>query len=302
MKSISHPFSLRQLQYALAIEETGGFRRAAVQCAVSQPSLSAQVAQLEGVLSVKLFERSRRGVIVTPEGARLLPRFRSIVGAADDVLDLAAGLVDPLQGPLRLGVIPTLSPYLLPAMADTVPEKLRIEWVEDKTETLVRQLHAGKLDGALLALEAELGAVDHEVVARDPFVLALSPSHPFGRSRSRIEPAALLGLDMLLLDDGHCLRDQALEVCSASREVGFRATSLSTLVPMVARGQGATLLPSLALPVENRRGQLTIRRFRDPAPGRTVAVIWRRGSPREPALRAVAQAARAAARAARREV
>ncbi len=288
-------FTLRQMQYALAIEETGGFRRAAEACGVSQPSLSAQVAQLELALGVRLFERSRRAVLVTPEGATLLARFRRAVTAASDVAAAASGLLDPLSGVLRAGVIPTIAPYLLPGVGAALPDALRVEWREGKTEELVRDLEAGELDAALLALEADVGAAAVEPVARDPFVLAMAHHHPLASSRQRIEPHRLLELHVLLLDEGHCLREQALEVCAADRDETFRATSLATLVPMVARGEGVTLLPTIALAVENRDGWFHTRSFKSPAPGRTLGVIWRPDSPREPAARALADAARAAA-------
>ena len=155
MSFTPHAASLRQLQYAVAVADTRSFRRAAQQCGVSQPSLSAQLAQLEGALGVRLFERDRRRVLPTPAGDALIERARRVLIDADDLVDAARRLGDPLAGPLSIGVIPTISPYLLPAAAPAIRRahpRLSVRWVEDKTETLARELHAGRLDAALLAL------------------------------------------------------------------------------------------------------------------------------------------------------
>lgn len=299
-----HPFTLRQAQYVLAVADEGGFRRAAARCRVAQPSLSAQIAQLEDALGVRIFERSHRRVLVTPAGRALIERMRVLVRDADAIVESARAAGDPLSGEVRIGVIPTISPYLLPAMIGPLRErvpKLLVRWIEDKTDSLVVALNEGRIDGALLALEAELGRVEHEVIADDAFMLATPPDHPAGRGR----PATLdeLGhLDLLLLDEGHCLRDQALSLCGGeAAEAGYRATSLATLVQMVAQGLGVTLLPALAVPVENRAGAMRLRRLKKPAPSRTIALVWRKGAAREAALREIAKAARDAYRVASRE-
>ncbi len=293
MPGAPHPFTLRQLQYALAVAETLSFRRAAERCRVAQPSLSAQVAGLEEALGVRLFERNRRRVLVTPAGEGLLERARAVAAAADGLLEAARGAGDPLAGTLRLGVIPTVSPYLLPAASPALRSefpRLRLEWLEDKTAVLVSRLRAGALDGALLALEAELGEVEHEVVAVDPFLLAAPHGHPLVAGAGAARVPELRGTDVLLLDEGHCLRAQALEVCSRgrAREREFRATSLPTLVQMVASGAGVTLLPLLSVSTEARRGELVLREFASPAPHRTLALVWRPGAPVGPALRRLA--------------
>lgn len=294
-----HPFSLRQLQYVVAVADTLSFRQAAAACRVSQPSLSAQLAQVEDALGCRLFERDRRRVLLTGAGRELLERARSVLREADDLLEAARRLGDPLAGTLRLGVIPTVSPYLLPSLAGPLRRSfasLSVVWVEDKTEVLIRSLEAGALDGALLALEAELGEVERELIAEDPFVLAVPRGHPLSK-RSR--PAAareLRGQSVLLLDEGHCFREQALAVCSSAeaQELEFRATSLPTLVQMVAAGAGVTLLPALAVPVEARRAELHLRPFARPAPHRTIALVWRARSPLGPSLRRVAEVIRGA--------
>jgi LysR family transcriptional regulator, hydrogen peroxide-inducible genes activator len=298
-KLVPHRFTLRQLQYVLAVAEQLSFHKAADACNVSQPSLSAQIAQLEAALGVRLFERNRRRVLLTDAGRDVLERARRLLVDADDLQESAASLGDPLARMLRVGVIPTISPYLLPAVTPAVraayPE-LRLTWIEDKTEVLVRDLDVGSLDAALLALEADVGDLEHEPIARDAFVLAAPHDHPLGRKASAARPAELRGAPVLLLDDGHCFRDQALAFCAnaKTRELEFRATSLSTLAQMVAGGAGVTLLPELAVPTESRRAELVIRRFVKPAPHRTVALAWRKRSPLGTALRRLATTMRGA--------
>jgi LysR family hydrogen peroxide-inducible transcriptional activator len=287
MGGAPHPFTLRQLQYALAVAETLSFRRAAERCHVAQPSLSAQVAGLEQALGVRLFERNRRRVLVTPAGQALLERARGIVAAADGLVEGARGAGDPLAGTLRLGVIPTVSPYLLPSAAPALRSefpRLRLEWLEEKTAVLVSRLRSGALDGALLALEAELGEVEQEVVAVDPFVLATPRGHPLCAGPGPARAAELRGADVLLLDEGHCLRAQALEVCSRARarEREFRATSLPTLVQMVANGLGVTLLPQLALDAGVLKGtDIVARPLEVDRPEREIALVWRKGTARK---------------------
>lgn len=279
----THDLSLRQLEYVVAVADTLGFRKAAERCHVSQPSLSAQVRELEDVLGVRLFERDRRRVLLTPAGADLVQRARRVLREAGDLAEAAVRLGDPLAGPLRLGVIPTIAPYLLPEAVPAVLArfpKIRLFFREEKTEVLVASLADGKLDAAVLALEADVGDLGRAVIATDPFVLAAPKKHRLARKRA-ITAADLEGETVLLLDDGHCLRGQALSYCAGAHasESSFRATSLSTLAQMVSSGAGVTLLPELAVAIENRRGQLAIRPFAAPAPSRTVALVWRPSSP-----------------------
>jgi LysR family hydrogen peroxide-inducible transcriptional activator len=303
MRSSPHPFTLRQLQYVAAVAELRSFRRAAERCHVSQPSLSAQVIQLEEALGVRLFERGGRRVLVTGAGDVVLPRLRRLLLEADDLADSVRQLGDPLSGTLRLGVIPTISPYLLPEVVPVLRARhpgLSAVWVEDKTENLVESLREGRIDGALLALEAPLGEVEKEMVCDDPFVLAAPPGHPLVRESAPATPQELRGAGFLLLDDGHCFRDQALAYCAGARgrELDFRATSLATLAQMVAGGAGVTLLPRIAIPVENRRSELVVRRLASPEPHRTIALVWRPRSPLGPALRRLALTMREACRSA----
>lgn len=291
--------SLRQLQYIVAVADSGGFRRAAEICHVAQPSLSAQIAQAEEALGVQLFERDRRRVRVSAAGAPLVEQARHILVMARDLRELARRLADPYRGSLRIGVIPTVCPYLLPevtpALSHAFPD-LALVWSEERTQRLVRQVRDGSLDAAILALEADLGDLEHVDLGHDAFVLAAAPDHPLVQSAKPATPAVLRDATVLLLEDGHCFREQALGLCAGTgaREVGYRATSLSTLVQMVSASSGVTLLPAMALPVENRRGQLRVRTFARPVPGRTLVLAWRRGSAVRTTLEQVAKTVREA--------
>lgn len=294
----THTFTLRQLQYAIAVAETLSFRKAAERCHVSQPSLSAQIGELETAIGVALFERDRRHVLVTRAGQELIDRARRAVIEADDLAEAARRFRDPLAGLLTIGVIPTISPYLLPRLTPRFRAEyrnLQVHWIEDKTDVLVRSLSAGTIDAALLAQEAELGDVEQEVIARDPFVLVAPRDHPLA-DRATASAAALRDQPVLLLDEGHCFRAQALAVCATAnaRELEFRATSLPTLVQMVAGGAGVTLLPQLAVRTEVRRGRLRVRPFAKPAPYRTIVLIWRKRSPLGAALHRIAATIRSA--------
>lgn len=287
------PYSLRQLQYVVAVADLGGFRKAADACGVSQPSLSAQVAQLEEALGVQLFERDARGVRVTATGQLVVSRARQVLLAAGDLSETARQHGDPLRGTLRVGVIPTVCPYLLPEVAPVLGRalpNLQIVWSEDKTQALLKQVADARLDAAILALDARMDGLDHAPIGDDPFVLAAAPGHPLMKSAAPASAAVLDGATVFLLDDGHCFRDQALAFCGATggRAAGLSATGLSTLVQMVGAGAGVTLLPRMAVAVENRRGQLAVRSFKHPAPSRTIVLAWRRGSALRRPLEAMA--------------
>lgn len=296
-------FTLRQLQYFVAVAESGSFRLAAERCFVAQPSLSAQLAALEATLGVRLLERGARRALLTRPGQDLLHRARALLVGAEDLRDAARAFADPLRGTLRIGVIPTISPYLLPlaapALRAALPD-LALRWDEARTPELVAKLEAAEIDAALLAREAELGQVEQAVVAEDRFLFATHRDDPLARGRGPLAPSALRGQPLLLLDDGHCLRDQALAFCSRTRanpaELDFRATSLPTLVQMVASGAGATLLPELAVATESLHADLALRRFEAPEPKRTLVLAWRRHSPFGPALQRVAEVLASAAR------
>jgi LysR family transcriptional regulator, hydrogen peroxide-inducible genes activator len=294
-----HDLSLRQLEYVVAVADTGGFHRAAERCNVSQPTLSAQVAQVEAVLGVRLFERDRRGVLVTPSAEGIIARARRVLLEVGDLIAAAAQAQDPFAGAFRLGVIPTVAPYLLPEVVPALHARyprLRLVLREERTSEVVRELRDGGLDLGLVALEAELG--DHVAfeIFKDPFVVALPKGHRLA-AKKKIAVADLEGERALLLDDGHCFRTQALALCSqaGAREADLRATSLATLVQMVSVGSGVTLLPKLAVDVENRRGQIEVRPFAAPVPSRTIALVWRPSSPFADTFRTLGEALRPAA-------
>jgi LysR family hydrogen peroxide-inducible transcriptional activator len=237
---------------------------------------------------------------VTVAGARVIDRARAVLLASRDLADTAQQHRNPLHGTVRIGVIPTVCPYLLPDVTPSLNRSLpglQIVWSEDKTRTLMREVAEGGLDAAILALDADVAAMEHVVIGQDDFVLAGAKDNALVQARRPVSPRVLDGQTLLLLEDGHCFRDQALALCggAGAREGDLRATGLSTLVQMVAARGGATLLPSLALAVENRRGQLRVRPFVAPAPSRTLVLAWRKGAARRHALEAVGAQLRTAA-------
>ena len=296
----AHDLSPRQLQYVVAVAETLGFHKAAERCHVSQPTLSAQVKQLEDVLGVQLFERDRRRVLLTAAGAVVVAHARRVLLEIDDMIAAAKQLIEPCSGTFRIGVIPTIAPYLLPDVVPAVRArypKLQLVFREEKTDPVVADLREGRLDAGLVALEAEIGEWASGRIADDPFVVALPEGHRLAR-RKRVAASDLEDENVLLLDEGHCFRAQALSVCNraGAKESELRATSLSTLAQMVSSGSGITLLPQIAVAVENRRGQLEVRPFTSPAPHRTIALIWRPHSPFAETFRDLAEVFRSALR------
>lgn len=280
--------TLRQLEYFVAIAEEGSFGAAAERVGVSQPALSAQIAELEQRLGVTLFERGRRGAKVTPEAVALLVAARRVLGEVDQLVQLADDRRGDVAGELRVGVIPTIAPYLLPVVVREVKRRYpgaALVLRELRTAELVAALRDGSVDLALLAAPVpELDAsIDVVELAREPFVLALPEGHPFAGS-ARLPRSAMAGLPMLLLEDGHCLRAHAEQACAivgASTIGSIHATGLSSLCQMVAAGMGATLLPASAIGVEARPGAgLTVRPLREPVPYRTIVLGWRRNAPR----------------------
>ena len=279
--------TIRQLECLVAVEEALNFRKAAGACHITQPALSAQIQQLERLLGVQLFERDRRRVLPTAAGAALAQKAREILAELGELSEAAGSFKQPLSGTLRLGVIPTVAPYVLPRALRDVHERypdLRLLLREGHTAHLMEQLNEGALDLALLALEADLGEAETVPLFKDAFVLAV----PFGHrlaSRKRVSEKDLREEEVLLLDDGHCLRDQALSICDGAGacELGdFRASSLTTLVQMVSGGAGVTLLPEISLSVEvmpERR--ITTVPFGAQKPFRTIGLAWRPSSIRK---------------------
>jgi LysR family transcriptional regulator, hydrogen peroxide-inducible genes activator len=285
--------TLRQLEYFLALSEKLNFRAAAEACHVTQPALSAQIQQLERRLGVRLFERDARGVRPTAAGEALVGRAREILTRVDGLLDSAQARREPLTGELRLGVIPTIAPYLLPRVHAGLRRRhpgLRLYLREAQTAELVARLEEGDLDVLLLALEADLGGADTEAIASDPFLVGLPAEHPLA-ARDVLSLSDLEGEPILLLEEGHCLRDQALPACerAGTWEVeAYRASSLGTLVQMVASGLGVTLVPEVAVPALSRVEGLAIRPLEPDGPSRTLGLAWRPASARAAEFRALA--------------
>jgi LysR family hydrogen peroxide-inducible transcriptional activator len=290
--------SIRQLEYLVTVADELGFRRAAELLHVSQPTLSAQIQQVEAVLGFAVFERSARRVLVTAAGERIVEHARKVLLAVDDLLAEATRVRDPFTGAIRIGIIPTVAPYLLaevmPALGAAYP-KLRLSFREEKTETALGYLRAGQIDAAIVALVDDTADLAHAVITEDAFVVALPKGHPLTKKK-RVALQDLEDETVLLLDEGHCLRAQALALCQrvGAKETELRATSLSTLVQMISTGAGVTLLPELAVPVENRRGQLEVRPIAPQAPTRTIALVWRPESPLGSALRTLGGTMRSA--------
>jgi LysR family hydrogen peroxide-inducible transcriptional activator len=278
--------SLKQLRYFDAVVRTGHFGRAAEQCAVTQPALSMQIQEMEKDLGVALLERGRSGVIPTEAGREIAGRAGRILSEVRDIVDFARRQGETLAGPLHFGVIPSVAPYLLPALLPLIRGKfpdLDLSLRETQTQHLLDELLEGGLDLLLLALPVEHAEVETMKLFTDRFLLAMPKSRRIA-SRIRATPDLLKQDRLLLLEEGHCLRDQALAFCSLRRVDNidtFGASNLSTLVQMVANGLGLTLLPQLAVDLEGRRGDIRLMRFADPEPRRVIGLAWRKSSPRK---------------------
>jgi LysR family hydrogen peroxide-inducible transcriptional activator len=282
------------LRAFVAVAEKQHFGSAATALDVSQSTLSQALSALETGLGVQLIERSTRRVFLTTEGTQLLPQAQAVIEAATAFTAAAAGSSDPLQGSIRLGLIPTVAPYVLPTLlaglADRLPA-LDLRLIEDQTQRLLTGLREGSVDAALIALPAESSGITEIPLYDEDFVLALPPGHALAGKR-RVPPTALAELPLLLLDEGHCLRDQALDVC---RKAGVhaeladtRAASLATAVQCVAGGLGVTLIPQSAVPVETARSRLELAHFAAPRPGRRIGLVFRSSSGREAPYRQLA--------------
>lgn len=291
--------TLSQLRAFVAVATYRHFGTAAARLNVSQPTLSQALAALENGLGVTLIERSTRRVLVTEAGARLLPHAEAILDASDGFVAAAAGVSGGLSGPLRMGLIPTVAPYvlpeILPALDEVVPS-LVLNVVEDQTTRLLDALRVGSLDVAVVALPSEAsGLVDIPLYDED-FVLVLPTAHELA-GRENVPVDALDDAQLLLLDEGHCLRDQTLDLCRSVKvrpSLGdTRAASLSTVVRCVAGGLGITLVPASAVNVETARGDLAVAHFAPPAPGRRIGLVYRSSSPRGADYRVLADLLRA---------
>ncbi len=277
--------TLQELKYLVALADHGHFGRAAEACFITQSTLSTQIKKLEDFLGVTLFDRSLKRVTPTPIGREILQAARSIVEESERIRELAKHAQDPMARTIHLGVIPTLGPYYLPHALTLVHRKhpdLRLLLREEMTPQILEHLVDGKLDAGLLALPVGDDSLRVEPLFYEPFYAALPAGHPLAK-RNELKVSDIMAEKLLLLDEGHCLRDQALDVCgtgSRGREE-VRATSLETLRQMVAMGLGLTLLPALAVDAGARqtRKAVEIRPFKSPPPGRTIGLAWRRRAP-----------------------
>jgi len=286
---------LKDLRYLVAVADTRHFGQAAARCFVSQPTLSAQLKKLEDYLGVQLIERQPRRIALTEAGAQVVARARRIIEASDEIVALSQLQRDPLAGRLRLALLPTIGPYLLPLVAARIRRRLpRLELLlyEYQTGPMLDHLHAGDIDVGILALPVPADGLIDRRLFDEPFVVAVPEGNPLA-SRKSLKSADLDGETLLLLEDGHCLRDQALDVCrhsSVHEKQDFRATSLETLRQMVASGAGLTLLPQLASSgaYGHARG-VSIVPFARPAPVRHIGALWRKTTARGAAIEAVCE-------------
>jgi LysR family transcriptional regulator, hydrogen peroxide-inducible genes activator len=298
--------TLKQLRYLTALDEHQHFGRAAAACFVSQSTLSAGLQELETLLGTNLVERSNRSVVFTPLGREIAARARIVLREAQELAELAAAAKDPLSGSLRLGVIPTIAPFLLPKVLPKLRKaypKLKLYLTEDLTQRLVDDLHSGALDCVLLALPVEIGEAEEMLLFDDPFELVIRKDNALA-AKSRISTDDLADAPLLLLTDGHCLRDHALDACHLGRRPSsgsdVTATSLHTLVEMAANGLGVTLIPEMALKAKLLKGsELVARPFAGGKPGRRIGLIWRKTSAREKEFRLLGAAVKDAYQAAK---
>ena len=276
--------TLRQLTFLVALADRRHFARAADACLVSQSTLSAAIQELETTLGVALFDRNRRSVTPTTIGVEIIARARALLKDAGDMIDAALAARAPMSGPLRLGVIPTVGPFLLPRVLPRlrqVAPDLKVYLREEQTAALIERMAGGLVDAAILALPISLDNVEIETVADDAFLVVCRRDHRFA-NLSAIHPSDMAAEDLLLLEDGHCMRDHALAACAlegARRNVAFQGTSLLTLVQMVANGVGLTLVPKIAIEAGILRGlDLHVAKLEGDAPHRQIALAWRRTS------------------------
>jgi LysR family hydrogen peroxide-inducible transcriptional activator len=287
--------NLRDLRYLVALADHRHFGRAAEASFVSQPTLSTQIRKLEEELGVSLVERAPRKVMLTPAGLDIAERARRIVSDVEQMKEAARRSQDPEAGTVRLGMFPTLGPYLLPHVVPRIRARfpnLELLLVEEKSDVLLSRLREGKLDAGLLALPLHDDQLHIEFLFEEPFLLAVPESHPLAQ-RDSLALKELANERLLLLEDGHCLREQALDVCQlagSGEKTGFQATSLETLRQMVAANVGVTLLPMLAIkPPVARSENIRLLGFRDSQPSRQIAMVWRRSSAMHGFLQQLAQ-------------
>jgi LysR family hydrogen peroxide-inducible transcriptional activator len=278
--------SLKQLRYFDSVARLKHFGKAAEQCAVTQPALSMQIRELERLLGVELVERRPGEVALTQIGLEVAQRGDRVLAGARDLVDFARHRGRLLTGRLQLGVIPTLAPYVLPKLLPVLQRRypdLRIELRETQTKSLLDELARGSLDAVMLALPVHEAEIETIRLFDDPFLLGVPAGDPRPET-ARVTAAEVDRQQLILLEEGHCLRDQALAYCAGARRdaaLSLGATSLATVLQMVANGYGVTLVPRVAVDVEVRNERVKLLRFADPEPGRTIGLAWRRSSPRK---------------------
>lgn len=278
--------SIKQLKYLCAVAEHKHFTKAADACFVTQSTLSAAIAELESQLDAKVFERNKKSVLITPLGEKLLKQARVILGDVEDFVALAKAHAEPLSGDLRLGVIPTIGPFLLPPMLTSLRRnypKLKLFLKEEMSAQLERQLQQGQLDLIILALPYALPDMEVISLCKDEFLLCLPPGHALEKLK-QVEQGHLRGESLLLLEEGHCLRDHALEACqlkAAATDIVYQGNSLHTLVQMVANGLGLTLLPAMSVAADVLGDtHLSIKHFSNENVDREIGMAWRKTDPR----------------------
>jgi len=278
--------NFRDLEYLVALEELKHFRKAADKCFVSQPTLSGQIRKLEDELNVQLMERSPRKVIFTPAGLDIVAKAKTILLEAKALREIAKSHNEPMQGTLHIGLIPTIAPYLLPLIIPAIKQEfpnLELYLHESQTNTLIKQLEEGELDCAILALLPGMETFKVIDLYNEPLELALSDKHPWS-TIPKIELDKLNGEHVLMLADGHCLRDQALGFCFAAGAIednSFKATSLETLRHMISAENGMTLLPQLSIPLNRHQSGVKYIPFKSPTPNRTISLLSRNNSARQ---------------------
>lgn len=294
--------TLRQLHYLKLLAEHGSFSRAAEAAHVTQPTLSAGVQELEKILGAPLVDRARSGLILTAAGEEAVRRAGTILREAEDLVQAAQAAGQPLAGRFRLGVIPTIAPFLLPKALPPIRErfpKLRLFLREDLTHRLIAALRSGALDAALIALPYDMAGLDWEHVEDDELLAAVPTGHPL-TAHKKVRPESLQGSDLILLEDGHCLREHALAACGLNpprgdTEENFAATSLPTLVQMVGSGLGVSFLPAMAVEAGlTEHVAVSVRPLEAAHPSREIVVCWRAGSSRAREGRLLAETIREA--------
>jgi len=291
--------TLRDLEYFVALAETRHFGQAAERCHVTQPTLSMQIAKLEAELGTPLFERGKRRVGLTAAGRQILARAGSVLDGVSEIRELARGAAGKLAGPFYLGVIPTIGPYLLPHLLPelkAIYPEVKLFLREDMTRNLVEQLQQSALDAAILSLPLEVPDLEHVTFFREELVAGLPKGHPLTKGK-RIAMKALAGEPILLLEEGNCMRDQALHLCRGAKPAdpeGYRASSIESLRQMVSAGMGCTFLPKLStIGPFAANSPITIRPLHTPTPRRDIALVYRKTYPRAASLKELARALRA---------